>query len=257
MTKIGIVGGTAWLSTAEYYSMICRLSESYHRRQGVTGVLPTPEMAIESLDLRTALSYLGEIGNAPSWSRFDAYHRDALLRLRNAGAKIALLASNTPHYRLKAITTGIDLPVVSIFDVVADECVRLGVTSALILGTRLTMASSALAEVIERRGIEAVVLDQRGQDEVVLTIDAIQHRAAPEATGARIRSVVKSALASRSALDKAVCLCCTELPLSFPARGDEPAFIDGGILYVNSTAAHAAAVVHRSLAGESQTKQSF
>jgi len=46
--------------------MICRLSESYHRRQGVTGVLPTPEMAIESLDLRTALSYLGEIGNAPS-----------------------------------------------------------------------------------------------------------------------------------------------------------------------------------------------
>jgi len=60
MTKIGIIGGTASISTAEYYSMICRLSESYHRRQGVTGVIPTPEMAIESLDLRTALSYLGE-----------------------------------------------------------------------------------------------------------------------------------------------------------------------------------------------------
>ncbi len=58
-------------------------------------------------------------------------------------------------------------------------------------------------------------------------------------------------------LSTAVCLCCTELPLSFPARGDEPAFIDGGIPYVNSTAAHAAAVVHRSLAGESQTKQPF
>lgn len=237
--------------------MICRLSESYHRRQGVTGVLPTPEMAIESLDLRTALSYLGEIGNAPSWSRFDAYHRDALLRLRNAGAKIALLASNTPHYRLEAITTGIDLPVVSIFDVVADECVRLGVDSALILGTHLTMASGALARAIERRGIEAVVPDRRGRDEIVGTIDAIQHRAAPEATAARIRSVVKSALASRSARNTAVCLCCTELPLSFPARGDEPSFIDGRIPYVNSTAAHAAAVVHRSLDGESQAKQSF
>ena len=231
--------------------MICRLSESYHRRQGVTGVLPTPEMAIESLDLRTALSYLGEIGNAPSWSRFDAYHRDALLRLQHAGAKIALLASNTPHYRLEAITTGIDLPVVSIFDAVADECVRLGVNSALILGTHLTMTSGALARTIERRGIEAVVPDKRGRDEVVVTIDAILHGAAPNATAARIRSVVRSALASRNALDTAVCLCCTELPLSFLVRGDEPSFIDGRIHYVNSTAAHAITVVHRSLAGES------
>jgi len=88
------------------------------------------------------------------------------------------------------------LPVVSIFDVVADECVRLGVDSALILGTHLTMASGALARAIERRGIEAVVPDRRGRDEIVGTIDAIQHRAAPEATAARIRSVVKSALAS-------------------------------------------------------------
>ncbi len=76
-----------------------------HRKRGVTGVLPTPEVAIESLDLRMALSYFGEIGNASSWSRFDAYHRNALLRLQDAGAKIALIASNTPHYRLEAITT--------------------------------------------------------------------------------------------------------------------------------------------------------
>jgi hypothetical protein len=30
MKKIGIVGGVAWLSTVDYYSGICRLSERWH-----------------------------------------------------------------------------------------------------------------------------------------------------------------------------------------------------------------------------------
>jgi aspartate/glutamate racemase len=30
MKKIGIVGGTAWLSTVDYYATICELSERHH-----------------------------------------------------------------------------------------------------------------------------------------------------------------------------------------------------------------------------------
>lgn len=55
LKKIGIVGGTAWLSTVAYYTAICRMSEQCHAAQNRKGPLPTPAMSIESLDLKKAV----------------------------------------------------------------------------------------------------------------------------------------------------------------------------------------------------------
>jgi len=59
MKKIGIVGGVGWRSTLDYYKEICRLSEEWNRAASLGEVAPTPEMSIESLDLKIAVSYLG------------------------------------------------------------------------------------------------------------------------------------------------------------------------------------------------------
>jgi len=45
----------------------------------------TLEMCIESMDLRSALSFLGHEGDESSWSGLDAYHRDPLLRFQQQG----------------------------------------------------------------------------------------------------------------------------------------------------------------------------
>jgi len=78
-------------------------------------------MSIESLDLNRAFSYIGTIGDEESWEKFDAYHRDALRRLEASGADFAIIASNTPHHRFGAITSGIRMPVISIFEAVAKD----------------------------------------------------------------------------------------------------------------------------------------
>jgi aspartate racemase len=49
--------------------------------------------------MHKAVSYLGSGGDEVSWTRFDEYHRTALLRLAASGADFALIASNTPHHR--------------------------------------------------------------------------------------------------------------------------------------------------------------
>ncbi len=134
MKKIGIVGGTAWLSTVDYYATICELSERHHASRGFASTPPTPEMSIESLDLNRALSYIGTIGDEESWEKFDAYHRDALRRLEASGADFAIIASNTPHHRFGAITSGIRMPVISIFEAVAKECACAGIEQVLVLG---------------------------------------------------------------------------------------------------------------------------
>ncbi|MGB7136548.1 MAG: hypothetical protein WBD46_14750, partial [Acidobacteriaceae bacterium] len=75
MKKIGIVGGIAWRSTAEYYAEICRRSDELHRARRLPGPPSIPEIAIESLDLARAIEWLGNEEDERSWVRFDAYHR--------------------------------------------------------------------------------------------------------------------------------------------------------------------------------------
>ena len=121
MKKIGIVGGVAWRSTVEYYADICRRAEEMHLAQRRPGPPASPEMVIESLDLNTAFAAIGNDEDESSWSRFDEYHRAALLRLERSGAEMALIASNTPHHRFREITRGVRIPVVSILAATAAE----------------------------------------------------------------------------------------------------------------------------------------
>jgi aspartate/glutamate racemase len=68
MKKIGLVGGLAWLSTIEYYSEIHRAVETQFTNTAYLERQSSLEMSIESLDLKTALSYLGSEGDESTWS---------------------------------------------------------------------------------------------------------------------------------------------------------------------------------------------
>lgn len=240
MKKLGIIGGTAWASTVDYYAAICRLSEAHFRDLQVEGIPPTPEMAIESLDHRTAVSYIGTIGDERSWARFDGYHRDALLRLAASGAQVALLASNTPHYRFGAITSGVPIPVVNIFEATAAECARTGADDVLILGTALTMETNALGDALMRRGIASFVPERSERAKVLDVIERLQ-RLAFDQTAQDIHAIAAAAFVRRPSHRRAICLACTELPLAFGERRFEKTFQNGDYRCINSSAIHAAA----------------
>ena len=114
-------------------------------------------MVIESLNINKSFSLRGRPGDEKSWHKFDSYFRKALQSLQNSGAEFAIIASNTPHNRFDAITAGIDIPVINIFEVVAHECVRLDARKALILGTLPTMESSVFPSVLTKHGITPVL----------------------------------------------------------------------------------------------------
>lgn len=235
MKKIGIVGGVGWRSTAEYYSEICRRWEEWSC--GRPGAPLTPEIAIESLDLNRAVALLGG-DDDESWAGFDAYHRAALLRLEAAGAELALIASNTPHHRLEAITRGVSVPVVSIFAAAAQAAADRGARRVLILGTRSTMASATLRAAFARRGIVAASpQDEAMRARICELIDELE-LGAGEAVAARLERLAHNAVDREFGGEAVVCLACTELPLAFPDEKRKAAFERGGVLYINTIAAH-------------------
>lgn len=245
MKKIGILGGLGWMSTAEYYSGICRLVEERHREAGLSGVVSMPEIAVESLDLASARACFGYDEHEPSWSEFDRYHRDGLLRLQTAGADFAVIASNTPHLRLPQITRGVKLPVLSIVEATAAACADFGITRIMVLGTAAIMRSRTFRDAFARRGIHAESPDsERSRRIVTATIrglelghlDGAAKRIHAVATGPGTRHLSESA---------AVYLGCTELSLAFPIYKSAGMFEHAGVHYLNSTALHIRAAFER------------
>jgi aspartate racemase len=241
LKKLGIVGGVAWPSTIDYYRAICRLGIAHHKAEGGDGPPRTPEMSIESLNIAKSFGLRGgAITDDASWSRYDAYFRAALQRLQVSGAEVAIIASNTPHNRFAAITEGIEIPVISIFEAVAKECTQLGVTDTLILGTAPTMDARNFADVLARFGVKAqspAAPEQRAK--VVALIAELQAERHDNAAS-RLRGVVDASVAPSAGL-RTVCLACTELPLAFPAIEAESNLVLDGVRYINTTMIHAKA----------------
>lgn len=239
--KIGIIGGIAWQSTVEYYRTICQLSQARFTASGGSGPADMPEICIESVNIRESQSRRGRPGDEASWARFDAYFQAALRRLQASGADFAVIASNTPHNRYEAITRGLDLPVLSLFEVVAQACRREGVGRLLILGTEPTMSLPAFPEVLQRHGVQSGVPTAPADRALVhRLIEDLQAGRVGTAAG-ELHGLVQRCFAAAPGERPVVALACTELPLAFPAHADDGLFEVDGVRYVNTTALHARA----------------
>jgi aspartate racemase len=236
--KIGIVGGIAWLSTADYYAGICRRSEQWHLARNPHAASSTPEMSIESLDVSKAISFLGTDDNEESWRQYDDYHRSALKRLETSGVDFALMASNTPHHRFEAIVRGIGIPVLSILDVVAKESARIGVCEVLILGTAVTMRSANFRQGFAICGITAT--GPHDEKPRAMTAELITELQLGKFEGAaeKLGKIARMSFEKQFKAQPAVCLACTELPLAFQEQKMLATFEHDGIVYINTVAAH-------------------
>ena len=252
MKKIGIVGGVGWRSTVDYYSEICCRSEDLHFAANDQGAPYIPEISIESLNLSTAISYLGNENDEESWCQFDEYHRKALERLEASGAEVALIASNTPHHRFREIVRGIRMPVVNIFEAAARESVRTGAHHVLILDTALTMASARLRDEFARVRVHAAgPADESARTATTALIAELQ-RGRFEGAASRLGAIARDSIERQFPGDAAVCLACTELPLAFSESKTRSVFAYDGLSYINTTAVHVNAVI-RLAAQDSRT----
>jgi aspartate racemase len=244
--KIGIIGGLAWPSTLDYYRLLCSKTNEHFRAKGATPPYPTPNIVIESLNIDETRKLRGRHADESSWERYDDVFRSTFLRLKKAGADFGIIASNTPHMRLKSITQGLDFPIVSILRSTAAAVRALGGSRALILGTSVTMKSAAYPEALSELGIEALPpLPDSEIEEVDKLIDMDLYQG--EIAGARDGILELCRTFSSNSEEIVVCLACTELPLAFPEYLDSAQFKVEGTYFVNTTAAHVDAALQEAL----------
>jgi aspartate racemase len=143
---LGIIGGIAPESTVEYYRGLV----SAYRERVRDGSYPS--IVIDSIDLKKMLDLAGT-----SQEELTQYLLAELRRLADAGASVALLASNTPHLVFDELRRRSPIPLVSIVEAACAEAKALGLGRVGLFGTRFTMQGRFYPDVFSREGIALVL----------------------------------------------------------------------------------------------------
>lgn len=147
MKTIGLIGGTSWVSTIDYYRII---NSTVNERLG--GV-ESAKMIIHSVNYGEIVSLTFK----DDWDGIEKIIRNAAEDLERAGADCVLLCANTMHRIADRIQASITVPLIHVADVTAKAIRQQGMDTVLLLGTRYTMTGEFYKERLERHGVKRII----------------------------------------------------------------------------------------------------
>ena len=198
---IGILGGMSPESTIAYYEYITR---TYTERFGDYGY---PEVLIYSVCFQPYVDW-------PREDRWDLVAKglsEAARTLEGAGADVIVIATNTMHIVFDDVARAVDVPMLSLLDVVGAEIVRQEIETVGLLGTAFTMEKPFYRQGLADKGIDVLVpgpKDRKLVDDVIYN-ELVAGKIRAESREAFVRII--NELADRGA--EGVVLGCTEIPL--------------------------------------------
>lgn len=147
MKTIGMVGGTGWLSTVEYYRII---NQETNRR---LGGLNAAKIVLVSLNY----SEVDKLNEVEDYAGVYKLVLEAALKLEQSGVDGIMLCANTSHQYADELGKEIRPPIIHIADAAAKEIKKEGLSKIGLLGTRLTMEMDFYTKRLEEAGIESLV----------------------------------------------------------------------------------------------------
>lgn len=149
MKTLGLIGGTTWVSTIDYYKTINSLVNEK------LGGDNTAKLLLYSLNF-AELRKLSESDN------FEQIARNLIIiarKLENAGAECLLLCANTLHLVAKEVQQEINIPILHIAEATAKEISKQKIEKVALLGTKVTMEKPFYKNILSMHGIKTIVPD--------------------------------------------------------------------------------------------------
>ena len=224
MKTIGLVGGTGWISTAEYYRVI---NEEVNRRRG-------------GLNFARCILYSLDYGDVDGFERrqdmegLRALLVDAAKKLVSVGADCVLLCANTMHMHAEKVQEAIPVPLIHIAAAAAKQINARKLKTVGLLGTKMTMEMDFYKKRLNQEGIAVLVPEQEERNFIHHTIDTelLKGKFLRESKE-RFLEIIRR-LRSQGA--EGIVLGCTEIPLLIKQEDlDFPLF--------NTTVIHSLAAV--------------
>jgi len=202
MRSLGLIGGTSWHSTIEYYRTINQLVNDHF------GDNTNPPLLVYTLNQSAIFRYQLE----SQWAAVAHLLTNAAISLQRAGAEAVMFCANTPHKVYEDVRQKIDVPIIHIADATAKAIQSKGISKVCFIGTKFSMKEDFITSRFSKNKIEVCV----PEDEVV--IEELHRIIQKELVCGNIKSKSKQyvldtlqAMIDRGA--EGVVLGCTEFPL--------------------------------------------
>jgi aspartate racemase len=148
MKTVGLIGGTSWYSTVDYYRYINKaVNDAY-------GNNTNPPLIVINLDQQ----HINQLQNRGEWDEIALTFVDTVKRLRASGAKGIVFCSNTSHKVYEKVAARTGTPILHIGDATGQAIQKQGLKKVGLIGTQYTMEDPFLVDWLKQHyGIETVV----------------------------------------------------------------------------------------------------
>jgi len=148
MKTVGLIGGTSWYSTVDYYRYINEaVNDAY-------GNNTNPPLILYNMNQER----IHELQANGQWDEIAVLLAQATIRLRAGGAQAILFCANTPHKVYAQVSRKTDLPILHIGDATGVAIRSSGLKKVGLIGTLYTMEDGFMADWLkEHYGIETLV----------------------------------------------------------------------------------------------------
>jgi aspartate racemase len=228
MKTIGMIGGTGWVSTLEYY----RLLNQETNRQ--LGGLNSAKILLYSLNY----AEIDRLNKSEDHAGVNKLVLDAAQKLKLASADFLVLCANTLHQYADELERSVDLNIVHVADATANEIKQGNLTKIGLLGTRFTMEMDFYTKRLSNAGIESLVPEKVDRDFIHYAImNELLKEDYRKETKERFLNII-SKLELQGA--RGIVLGCTEIPLLIKPE-------DIQLPVINTLEVHAKAAVNYAL----------
>ncbi|RZS93297.1 aspartate/glutamate racemase family protein [Aquimarina brevivitae] len=134
MKTLGLIGGTSWHATVEYYRLINTLVANE------IGAQANPELLLYSLNV--------EVMRKGDDDEINAKYLEVSQTLQEAGAEAIVICANTPHMVYEYVQPKIKIPILHIASATGKEAANKGLKKLGLLGTKPTMQRDFISNVL-------------------------------------------------------------------------------------------------------------
>ncbi len=201
MNTLGLIGGTTWVSTVDYYRLI---NQMVNQR---LGGLNSARMLLYSVNFEE----FRPPDTVEGWENVTQRIIAIARTLEQGGAQGLVLCANTLHKIADRVQANIGIPIIHIAEATAAEIGKAHLAKVALLGTKFTMQEPFYHDKLRAQGIETLIPEQ---DDRLYIHDAILDEMALEIfkpeTKQRFLNIIAQ-LQQRGA--QAIVLGCTEIPI--------------------------------------------
>ena len=196
MKTIGLLGGTHWISTIEYYRIINqKINETLGKNHSA-------KIILNSIDYETIKKF-----NYKNWDKIGDILMEEIIKLDSFNVDCILICNNVLHKAYDEISQNlyIDKPVIHIVDSTASFAQKFGYKNCLLLGTKFVMEDNFYKKRLAKFNIKSTVPNEKDRNKIQ---KKLQNKIFSEET----KQWFKELINKHKKMD-AVILGCTELPI--------------------------------------------